>query len=76
MKHLVLWEWLIILLALASLWPVVLRYDALWYKIYLVIIMLALLVVTRNRFLRTRDAAAEAQRKHDEMTRRGTKPLP
>ncbi len=71
MPKLILVEWLIIFLALISLWPVVTGYQATWYRIYLLAIMLALLWVTRNRILRTRDAAKGAQKKHDETMGKG-----
>jgi hypothetical protein len=70
MKRLVLIEWIIILWALISLVPVGLHYQAVWYRIYLVLVLIALLWVTRNRLQRTRAGAAESQRQHDEMMRR------
>jgi len=75
MPRLVLLEWAIIFVALVSLWPVVMGYHATWYRVYLVVIMVALLWVTRNRLARTRQAAAEARRRHDEITGRGSRPM-
>ncbi len=76
MRRLVIFEWAIILIALFSLLPAALGYrQPMLYRVYLIIIMLALIWVTRNRVLRTRQAAEEAQRKHDEMTGRGSKPM-
>ena len=75
MRKLILLEWAIILIALFSLLPVAFGYQqAVWYRIYLIIVLLALLWVTRNRVLRTRQAAAEAQKKHDEIVGRGPRP--
>lgn len=70
MNKLIVIEWAIIILALVSLWPMVAGYHAIWYRIYLVVIMLALFWVTRNRLARTRQAADEAKQKHDEATKR------
>jgi purine-cytosine permease-like protein len=68
MRRLILIEWTIILIALFSLLPVAFGYQQpIWYRIYLIIILLALIWVTRNRVQRTKEAAMEAQKKHDEI---------
>ena len=68
-------EWAIIIIALFSLLPAAFGYrQPILYRVYLIIVMLALIWVTRNRVLRTRQAAAEARKKHDEMVGRGSKP--
>ena len=63
MSRLILLEWIIIVIALLSLWPVILGHNSLWYSIYLFVVMLALVWVTRNRVVRTREAAREAKLK-------------
>ncbi len=78
----ILLEWAVIVLALFSLWPVWMGYQALWYRGYLVVIMLILFWVARNRLARIRQAAAEAQRRsarcasgaHDQPVGRGAGP--
>jgi hypothetical protein len=55
MKRLELLEWIVIIIALVSLWPVVIGYSPIWYKLYLVVVLGALIWVTRNRLHRIRD---------------------
>jgi hypothetical protein len=55
MTRLVLLEWIIIAIALLSLWPVIIGYSLLWYKLYLLVVLGALIWVTRNRLARIRD---------------------
>jgi len=74
MKRLILIEWIIIGIALISLWPAVVSREEPWYRwyqIYLVILMLVMFWITRNRIRRTRAASEEAQKKHDEIVGRG-----
>ena len=74
MKRLIIIEWIIILLALVSLWPVIIGDQPGWYYGILVAVLLALIWVTRNRVLRTQKAAQEAREKHDEATKHLRRP--
>jgi len=67
MSRLVFLEWVIIIAALFSLWPFITGYQSTLYRIYLAVVMLALVWVARNRLVRIRQAALEAKRKHDEI---------
>jgi len=62
-------ESVLIALALASLWPVLLGYRALWYKVWLLAVLAAMAWVARRRLRRIRAAADEAKRKRDEAQR-------
>ena len=52
-----LWEWIALLIAIASLWPVILGYRALWYYGWLVLVLGAMIKVFLNRSARLRRAA-------------------
>jgi len=67
-------ESVLIGIALASLWPVVLGYRALWYWFWLLVILGTMGWVARRRLRRIRTAADEAKRKRDEAKRSGTPP--
>lgn len=71
-------ETLVIIVALCSLWPIILGYQwaqAAWYKLGLLAVVLAAMVwVTSRRISRIRAAAAEARRKRDEAERSGRPP--
>ena len=64
----------LIILALASLWPVVLGYRAVWYELWLVVVVGAMAWVAVRRVRRIRAAAEEAKRKRDEAERSGRPP--
>jgi len=68
-------ETILIVVALVSLWPLLAEYKALWYRLWLVAMLGAMAWVAMRRLGRTREAAAEAKRKRDEMERGGRPPL-
>ena len=59
-------ESVLIVVALASLWPLLLGYYPLWYRLWLLAVLGMMIWVTRRRLQRVRAAAAEAKRKRDE----------
>jgi len=71
-------EAIIILVALASMWPLIIGYywaASPWYKFgYLAVVLIGMIWVTVRRMARIRAAAAEAKRKRDESTRSGRPP--
>ena len=71
-------ETIIILVALVSLWPLVIGYEwagAAWYKFgWLLLVLAAMAWVTTRRMSRIRSAAEEAKRKRDEAARGGRPP--
>ncbi|NIM06278.1 MAG: hypothetical protein GTO55_07840 [Armatimonadetes bacterium] len=75
MSRVVLIEWIIIIVGLISIWPIIAGYHAIWYSIYLFVVMLALIWVTRSRLRRIRQAADESRRKQEEIERTGPKPM-
>lgn len=68
-------ETVLILVALVSLWPLLLEYKAAWYQVWLVAMLGAMVWVAARRMGRTREAAAEAKRKRDEMEKGGRPPF-
>ena len=75
MKKRELVETVLIVVALISLWPLLLEYKAAWYQVWLVAMLGAMVWVAARRIGRTRQAAEEAKRKRDEMERGGRPPL-
>ena len=75
MKKLERLETVLILVALVSLWPLLLEYGALWYRLWLVVMLGAMVWVAARRIGRTREAAEEAKRKRDEMEKGGRPPV-
>lgn len=71
-------EAIVILTALASLWPLIVGYAwaaTEWYKLgYLGVILIAMIWVTRRRMARIRAAADEAKRKRDAAEKSGRPP--
>ena len=71
-------ETVIILVALASFWPLIIGYEwaeTPWYKFgYLAVVLVAMIWVTLRRMARTRAAANEAKRKRDEAEKSGRPP--
>ena len=71
-------EAVLIIVALLSLWPVILGYEwagAAWYKFgWLVLVLAAMAWVTHRRLARIRSAAAEAKRKRELAERSGRPP--
>ena len=59
MAKLIIWEWVIIFVAMLSLWPWLMGYRAPWYGLVQLAFLLALLWVARNRWRRTRQAVQE-----------------
>jgi len=59
----------LILVALVSLWPLLTGYGALWYRIWLVVVLGIMVWVARRRIIRIRAAVEEAKRKRDEAQR-------
>lgn len=70
-------ETVVILVALASLWPLILGYEwsgSPWYKFgYLALLLVALLWVTSRRLRRIRQAASQARQRREE-TQKGRRP--
>ena len=64
----------LIILALASLWPVALGYRAVWYVVWLMVVLAAMGWLAVRRVRRIRAAAEEAKRKRDEAERSGRPP--
>ena len=75
MKKRELVETVLIVVALVSLWPLLLEYKAAWYQVWLVAMLGAMVWVAARRIGRTRQAAEEAKRKRDEMERGGRPPF-
>lgn len=71
-------EAIVILIALASLWPLIVGYQwaaTEWYKFgYLSVILVVMIWVTRRRMARIRAAAGEAKRKRDAAEKSGRPP--
>jgi hypothetical protein len=68
-------ETVLIVVALISLWPLLLRFSAPWYQVWLAVVLGAMVWVAVRRFRRIRDAAEEAKRKRDEMEKSGRPPF-
>ena len=68
-------ETVLIMVALVSLWPLLLEYKAAWYQVWLVGMLGAMVWVAARRIGRTREAAEEAKRKRDEMEKGGRPPF-
>ena len=68
-------EAVLIVVALVSLWPVLLGYHAGWYRAWLVVVLGFMVWMTIRRMGRTKAAAEEAKRKRDEMERGGRPPF-
>ena len=64
-------ESILILLALASLWPYIIGYREPWYMGWMLAMLGVMVWVATRRLARIRSAAAEAQEKHDAATRTG-----
>jgi hypothetical protein len=67
-------ESILIVIALLSLWPVLLGYRAIWYRAWLVGVLAFMVWVAIRRLERVREAAREAKRKRDEAERSGRPP--
>jgi len=68
-------ETVIILVALASLWPLLFDYLAPWYRGWLVVVLGGMVWVTVRRMRRIRAAAEEARRLRDEMEKSNRPPF-
>ena len=68
-------EAILILVALVSLWPILLNYHATWYRVWLFVVLGFMVWMTIRRLGRIRAAADEAKRKRDEMERGRRPPL-
>ena len=64
-------ESILILVALASLWPYIIGYREPWYTGWMIAMLGVMVWVARRRVGRIRSAAAEAREKHDAATRLG-----
>lgn len=62
-------ESILILVALASLWPYIVGYRETWYTVWLLAVVGLMVWVTTRRLARIRSAADEAKEKHDEAQR-------
>ena len=69
-------ETVLILVALVSLWPLLIDYQARapWYRGWLILILGMMVWVAARRLGRTRAAAEEAKRKRDEMEKTQGRP--
>jgi membrane protein implicated in regulation of membrane protease activity len=68
-------ETVLIVVALVSLWPLLLRFSAPWYQLWLAAVLGAMVWVAVRRFRRIREAAEEAKRKRDEIEKPGPPPF-
>jgi hypothetical protein len=68
-------ETVVILVALASLWPLLFDYLAPWYRAWLVVVLGGMIWVTVRRMRRIRAAAEEAKRLRDEMEKSNRPPF-
>ncbi len=59
-------ESVLIIVALFSLLPMLWGYSPLWYRLWLVLVLIGMVWVAARRLRRTREAAEEAKRKRDE----------
>jgi len=59
MNRLIIIEWVIIFLAMLSIWPWLAGYRAIWYSGAQIVVVLTLIWVARNRWRRTRQALQE-----------------
>ena len=75
MKTLERVETVLIVVALVSLWPLLIEYGAVWYRVWLVAMLGAMVWVAARRLRRTREAAEEAKRTRDEMEKGGRPPV-
>ena len=66
-------ETALILVALGSLWPLILGYGAWWYRGWLVVVLGVMVWVAARRLARIRAASDEAKRIRDE-TEKGRRP--
>ena len=66
----------LILVALASLWPLLLGHDSAWYRLWLLAVLGMMVWVAQRRLRRVRAAAAEAKRRRDETGGPGGPPPP
>ena len=67
-------ETALVIVALVSLWPLIVGYSPLWYQVCLGIVLGLMLWVAMRRLSRVRAASEEAKRKRDEMERGGRPP--
>ncbi len=74
-KLAVIVESVLILIALVSLWPMMWDYKPMWYRVWLVVMLLAMGWVAQRRLARVRAASDEAKRMRDEMERGGRPPV-
>ena len=84
-RRVVIIESALIVLALASLWPLLWRYHSQWewarvslvlYRVWLVLMLGVMVWVASRRVARVRAAADEAKRNRDERERGGRPPSP
>lgn len=68
-------EMVLIIVALVSLWPIIIGYHAWWYRGWLVVVLGFMIWMTIRRLGRISAAAEEAKRKRDEMERGGRPPF-
>lgn len=64
----------LIIIALVSLWPLLVGYSPLWYQVWLGVVLGLMLWVAVRRLSRVGAASDEAKRKRDEMERGGRRP--
>ncbi len=75
MKRLESVETILIVVALVSLWPLLLGFSVPWYQLWLALVLGAMVWVAVRRFRRIREAAGDAKRKRDETEKSGRPPF-
>ena len=74
MRGMVIFESALIIVALASLWPLLLGFRHPVYSLWLCVMLGAMAWVAVRRLKRVRGAAEEAKRKRDDAERSGRPP--
>jgi uncharacterized membrane protein YjgN (DUF898 family) len=71
-----IFESVLIVIALVSLWPLAAGHRSVAYSVWLLLMLATMLWVAARRLRRIREAAEEAKRKRDESERSGRPPFP
>ena len=74
MRRMVILESVLIIVALASLWPLLVGFHHIAYSLWLCVMLGAMAWVSVRRLKRVRAAADEAKRKRDDAERSGRPP--
>jgi hypothetical protein len=65
MKKSELIEWIVIFVALVSFWPRILGYQSTWYRIWMVVVLMAMIVVTVRRVRHIRESTDSQHKAED-----------